>query len=206
MLLRHGLSGLIKPPATGGEFFTTGATGPYFADPSNVPANTEAIRYKVKLRLPSAVTLGGNNTSYMISLQTSQGFDFRLINLSGTWNFQVEKIEDGTGAQMLLQSNLTTMSQDTWYEFDVLADMAVDDLVWSVNGGGNTTVNFTAASNGVFQSTRLIGFLTSAEPFPAGIEFEYWEVYFRPVSGSESLHKRIAGNAADPWKSGGDAT
>lgn len=198
----------VAPPS----FYVQGTAGPYYIDPSNVPSNTEAIRYKMKFRFPTGSLTGATNTYYLLAAQESQGFDVRAFNNGGTWNLQVQKVEDGTGATMISQSMLDDpLDFDTWYTMDILADQAANELVWTRDGGAANTVAFSGASNGVFQSTRELSLASSSAGsfiLPVGVEIEYLEIYLRPVGGSESLHKRIdATNVnTDPWKAGTDAT
>jgi hypothetical protein len=190
--------GLGIPPVT---FFTQGATGPYFVDPSNVPAATSSVRYRIKFRIPNTVAA----TTGSLARIESQGFD---VELWGDRILNLEKIEDSAGTALEVNANLTVLSEDTWYELDITADHSADEYYWSLNGGSVTTTAYDAASTGTFSTAREVSFASNSSGInllPEGVEIEFYEVYFNGV-----LHKRIAGNAAtvnaDAWKAGGDAT
>jgi hypothetical protein len=200
---------------TEATFFTQGATGPYFVDPSNLPANTTAVRFIAKFRIPTGTSFPVLAALWNIE---SDSFD---VELWANNNITFEKLEDSTGTSLVgTNIALTTWANDTWYTLDMKADHTADEYTWSLNGSGPTTVAYSTASNGVFTSAREISFLatsTGTQLMHEGVEIEYLEVYLTTTgfdggngAGVEYLHKRIAGNAAtvnaDGWKAGGDAT
>ena len=73
--------------------FAMGATGPYFVDPANVPANTTRIRHEFEIFVPSSVA--EYNGGRILVAQESTGFDVDLYAIGGATYLQVERIEDG---------------------------------------------------------------------------------------------------------------
>lgn len=192
-------------------FFTMGATGPYFQDPVNVPANTTRIRWKFQIKVPAAVASvsGGRN----IFTQESNGFDLLLTTNAGATTIYIGKIEDGIFATVTPASvDLISGSRDIWYEIEIYADQVSKEAVFSINGAAPVTRAFTGAGNGVFQTGREISMCGSTAGtvlLHEGVQMAYIECYMT-TSGAETLRKRIAGNAAtvnaDAWKLGGNAT
>ncbi|WP_347311601.1 LamG-like jellyroll fold domain-containing protein [Defluviimonas sp. SAOS-178_SWC] len=186
--------------------FTTSATGPYFLNPINVPAGVSAITFAGRFRfsLPT-------NTTYILFSQTSTGFDVELMN---TGNLRVT-IEDGTGAKMLSSSIISTaLVSGVWYDIVCSADQVANVLRVAINGTLVATVPFTATGNGLFQSSRAIGFLgrnTGTLQYLGDVEYlRAW--YSATTTGAPPAatpFKEILGPAtvanADLWKLGADA-
>lgn len=204
------------PVVTPTTYFTAGATGPYFVDPSNVPANTTRIEFSAKIRMAAYPTSGTLN----LFTQSSTGCDLRVTYVSGgaSANWQMV-VEDGGGTNMVSASTSISAipALNTWFDVKYDVDQVAQTAKLYIDGVLTNTVPFSAApSPASFQSVRNISFLasiTGTSPIGsngvAPVDVEYVEAYFT-TGGVRSMRKRIAGNAAtvnaDSWKGGGSAT
>jgi hypothetical protein len=196
-------------PAAAAAFFTTAATGPYFLDPANVPANTTRIEFETAITINSYPTSGFT----LVFAQESLGCDLRLASLGG-----------GTGAEWRLNikdsSNTVLVSNvDTLVDLPALGTRMVVKVDADFGAGtarllidGSQVFSTALVGTGSFLSSREISFLAGSNggsPVGAGHQVEYLEAYFT-TSGTRTLRKRIEGNAAtvnaDPWKLGANAT
>ena len=191
----------------GAPSFRTSASGPYFVDPSNVPAGTTAITHAARIRFDA---LPGSTA--ILFAQASTGFDVELMN-SGSLRVT---IEDGTGLRVLNAATIATaLSAGVWYDLVCSADQVAKLFRVRVDGALVATVPFTTNGNGVFQSNRAVSFLArnSGTPQFEG-EVEFLKTWFSAtVDGSAPAgtpYKAVAGPAAvtnaDAWKLGADAT
>ena len=190
--------------------FAMGATGPYFVDPANVPANTTRIRHEFEIFVPSSVA--EYNGGRILVAQESTGFDVDLYAIGGATYLQVERIEDGTGKNLLSakQPFGVEVGRDTWFRGSVHVDLVTSELVTRSRDDAPVTTAL-AANSGTFQSNREISYFAMTNGnslLPEGVQVRFIETYFT-TGGVETLRKRIAGDAAtvntDPWKRGGDA-
>ena len=188
--------------------FTTASTGPYFWSPTNVPAGITAVTFAARFKLtamPSA--------TYIIFTQNNLGFDAEILN-NGTMRFT---IKDGAGVAVL-SANIVAAGilANVWYDIVCAADQTAKTLKVKINGVLVATVAFTTAGNGVFQSTRALGFLArnSASKLQFIGDVEYLKVW-HSVTGTGDAPltaplKLIVGPAAvanaDSWKLGINAT
>ena len=207
------VSAPVVAPST---YFTVGADGPYFVDPSNVPANTTRIEFEAKIRLGGYPTSSNNN----LFTQASTGCDLLIGSYDGgsyaKWKIGVE---DGTGTNMVSattgRSNVPSLN--TWFTVKYDVDQVAQTAKIYIDGTLTDTVAFSSTPTAAyFQTARNVSFFAStggAAPLgragAAPINVEYAEVYFT-TGGVRSLRKRIAGNAAtvnaDAWKTGTSAT
>lgn len=210
------ITGIVIDPPAGGTYFTTDTAAPtYFVDPTNVPAGTTHIQFKMKVRFN---TMPANQAR--IFAQESTGFDvffatgadpdatrLTLEDAGGTKKFSNHITQDSQGADVVLGTA-------AWYEITGAFDFAA-----GANGQWRLTVDGTAhpavdaastAGPQEFQSNREVSFFaqsSGANALPGGTDVEYFEVYF-----NTTLHKRLAGSDgaaalnADAWKRGGDLT
>ncbi|MDW4550099.1 LamG-like jellyroll fold domain-containing protein [Defluviimonas sp. D31] len=187
--------------------FATSATGPYFLDPVNLPAGTSARTFAGRFRVPALPT-----TTAILFTQVSTGFDVELMN-NGALRFTVE---DGAGTKMRSAHTVATaLAANVWYDLVCAADQVAAVLRVTINGALVATVPFTGSGNGVFQSTRALGFLARNN---ATLQFvgdvEYLRVWrSATVTGAAPAttpYKQILGPAsatnADAWKLGANAT
>lgn len=191
----------------GAPSFATGASGPYFYDPANLPAGTSAITYAGRFRFAS---LPGN--SAILFAQASTGFDVELMN---TGHLRLT-IEDGTGAKMLSGEIVTTgLVTGVWHEIVVSADQLAQIARVNIEGVTVATLPFTASGNGQFQTVRRLSFLARNNgTLQFEGEVEHLRAWFEVTAdGSQPVtppYKEITGPAAlanaDPWKLGADAT
>ena len=191
----------------GAPSFTTTATGPYFLNLANVPSGVSAITFAGRFRFTVPTS-----TTYILFAQTSTGFDVELMN-NGSLRVT---IEDGTGAKMLSSSIVpTALVSGVWYDIVCAADQVAKVLRVSINGALVATVPFTATGNGLFQSSRAIGFLGRNNGSLQYIgDVEYLRAWYSATSTgappATTPFKQILGPAgvanADPWKLGGNAT
>lgn len=180
------------------SFFTMTGTGPYYRDPSPVPANTTAIEYAGRIRIPTAVALSANT---YFATKVSTGMDLQIVASGGPY-FTL-KVEDGLGAAVY-NGGLSSFNKGEWLDFSIVADHAAAEVRSTINGVAQAAQPFTAASNGSFESTRevmLFAFNNATGILHAGIEVEFAEIYFT-TAGTRSLRKRIdASNwETDPWR------
>ena len=198
-------SGIVVTEPAGPETFTLTGTGPYFIDTAGIGSNVTRLEWSARIRL-----LGGTNCK--IFTQVSLGCDLDVIGGSGLMRLNVE---GGTGATLLSStgngSSMGTIPFGTWVDVGLDVDWVAGYGAVSLDGVEVARVTFTAAAP-YAQPGRQLGFLgmsTAASLPPSGTQVEWVEVY-KTVSGTRSLHKRIAGNAAtvnaDPWKQGTSAT
>ena len=190
----------------GAPSFTTTATGPYYLNPTNVPSGVSAITYAGRFRFTVPT-----NTTYILFTQSSTGFDVELMN-NGSLRVT---IEDGTGAKMLSSSVVpTALVSGVWYDIVCAADQVARLLRVSVNGTLVATVPFTATGNGLFQSSRAIGFLgrnNGSLQYVGDVEYlrAWHSVTGTGAPPATTPFKEILGPAsianADPWKLGADA-
>ncbi len=187
--------------------FTTAATGPYFWSPTNVPTGVTAVTFAARFKLPAMPT-----ATYIVFTQNNLGFDAEILN-NGTMRFTVK---DGAGVAVLSASIVATgILANIWYDIVCAADQTAKTLKVKINGALITTVAFTTAGNGVFQSTRALGFLArnSASKLQFIGDVEYLKVW-HSVTGTGDAPvtaplKQIVGPAAianaDSWKLGTNA-
>lgn len=188
--------------------FTTTATGPYFWSPTNVPAGTTAITFAARIRfttMPAA--------SQIVFTQNNIGFDAEVLN-NGTMRFT---IKDGAAVAVLSALVVATgIAANVWYDIVCAADQTAKTLKIRINGTLITTAAFTTTGNGVFQSTRALGFLArnSGSKLQFVGDVEYAKVW-HSVTGTGDAPavapvKQINGPAssanADSWKLGTNAT
>lgn len=213
-----GLNGIpVRPlPATsvlantlpaGTPKFTTSATGPYFVSPTNVPAGTSAITFAGRFRLPAMPS-----TSMILFSQGNLGFDIELLN-NGTLRANAR---DGAAVRTI--NNVTIpagLVANVWYDMICAIDQVAQNLKVSLNGSLISTVAFSVAGNGQFQSNRPLGFLarnTNTLQFVGDIE--YLRVWLSATglatAPAAAPLKQIVGPAslanADSWKLGANAT
>ena len=187
--------------------FTTSATGPYFLSPTNVPAGTSAITFAGRFRLSAMPT-----TSAMIFSQANAGFDVEILN-SG-----VLRTNARDGAAVKVLNNVLVSAGlviNVWYDILCAIDQVAQTLKISVNGNVISTVAFSAAGNGLFQSNRPLSFLarnTATLQFVGDVEYlRVWHSATgtgTPPAGAPV--KQILGPSsatnADGWKLGANAT
>ncbi|MEM7709152.1 MAG: hypothetical protein AAF264_00020 [Pseudomonadota bacterium] len=190
--------------------FAMGATGPYFVDSSNVPANTTRIRHDFEIFVPAGLSeySGGR----ILVAQESTGFDVELYAIGGATYVQVERIEDSGGSNLLSGKVRfdSPVERDTWFRGSIDADLAAGQLTMQALDRPATTTDL-AAGSGKFQSSREISYCGSSAGkllLPQGVRVRFFETHLT-TDGTETLRKRLAGDAAtvnaDPWKRGGDA-
>jgi hypothetical protein len=201
------------PAAVTAPFFTmpgaigsTPASGqnPRFTGQSDLPANTTGIRLRAKLRLPTGVSTPAQQ-NLMNFASTSA-----VIHITNTRRLRTT-LEDASGnARLLAQEFGPTLALDTWHEIDVLLDQTAGTVSGTIGGTAFTplVMNTTAGASS-FATNRLPTLLASSagvDPVTSGVQVEYLELSY-VSSGTESVIKRIEGNAAtvnaDAWKVSG---
>ena len=190
--------------------FTVSPTGPYFVDPSNVPAGTTRIECEARIRFASLPPSGN------ISLfeQESTGLQLGIAS-TGRWRVNVE---DGSGTQMLPVSyGAASVPAGTWMTVGYDVDMVARTARILVDGVVTDTFAFTGTpSPATFQSNREISFFATsgggskvAGLGVGSVECEYVNAWFT-TGGVRTLRKQISGSAAtvnaDAWKAGTDAS
>lgn len=187
--------------------FTTSATGPYFLSPTNVPAGTSAITFAGRFRMATMPA-----TSAMIFSQANAGFDIEILN-SGVLRANAR---DGAAVKVINNVLISTgLVANVWYDIICAIDQVAQTLKVSVNGTLISTVAFSAAGNGLFQSNRTLSFLarnTATLQFVG--EIEYLRVWYSATGSGTAPGgapvKQILGPAsvanADGWKLGANAT
>lgn len=193
-------------PATTPKF-TTSATGPYFADSINVAAGVTAITFGARFRVSSLPATG----TYILFSQGNTGFDVELMN-NGNLRFNVK---DGAGIKYLNNQVFAAgLAANTWYDLVCAANHSANNLKISINGTVST-VAYTAAGNGVFQSNRALSLLGRAGGTLQFVgEVEYVRVW-QSGTGTGTVptgtpYHSVVGPAAtanaDSWKFGANAT
>jgi len=193
---------------------TSGSPNTHFVDPSNVPASTTVIEYNLRVYVPTSGLTNG--TTYYLATQESTGCDLGFTVPGGggapTWRVNVED-NDGTNIISGVGNGAIAVNVllDQWFDVQLIVNAAAGTAELKVNGSSIWSLSGLTFSPASFQSTREIAFLATtsgATPAPVGTRFEYLEAYFT-TSGSRTLRKRIAGNAAtvnaDGWKAGSNA-
>ncbi|MEL6734845.1 MAG: hypothetical protein AAFO98_03040, partial [Pseudomonadota bacterium] len=194
--------------SSGPAYFTATGTGPYFADPNNIPANTSVIRHVFEFRIPASLTLP---SSTFLAAVGSQGFDLRII-ASGGGRVNLQRVEDSSGAEMVPSTTLyNTIPRDTWLTLEVAADQTLEEIRATLTGDSPVTIPFTGTSSGAFPSVRSLNLMSSsAGGFLAanGFEVARIETYFT-TNGTETQRVAISGDAATvnahPWRQGDPA-
>ncbi len=193
-------------PATAASF-ATGATGPYFLDPVNVPAGVTGITFAARFRVPALPSSG----TVILFAQAAISCDVELMN-SGSLRLNVK---DGAGVKTLNNYILAAgIAAGVWYDLVVATDHVAHNVIVAINGSVVATVPFITNGNGVFQSNRALSFLARNN---ATLQFigdvEYARVW-HSVTGAGTLpaaapYKAITGPAAlanaDAWKLGANA-
>ena len=192
----------------GTDFFTVRPTGPYYADPDNVPANTTRIEYEMRIRLG-----GTGSGTVTLAAQESTGCDIQIGFPSGVWRCVVE---DGDGTKMISGassfSDIPPMGE--WFKLVFDLNFATNDARIIVNDVVVDRIPFIAAASPAnFQSGRGISFFATSSGGSAAagagvgtVDCEYVQAHFT-TGGTRTLRKRIdAANVnSDPWKRGDDA-
>ncbi len=204
---------VVTVTSASADFWTQGATGPYFVDPVNVPNPTSRIRHRWRCRVPTTIGLPTGNRAF--AAQESNGFDVQgNFATAGIFRVTVTKLEGPSGETLARTGSiaLEDLPRDTWITLEVDCNMIAGTIRGYRDGVLTGTETFTPPADPRFQGGREISFMAwsaGQNLLPAGLEFEFIESWFTDGTGAESLRKRITGNAAtvnaDPWKAGGDA-
>jgi len=154
-----------------------------FADPANVPASTTRIRFRARLRWVPAPGAG-----VLLFAQESTGCD---LTVSGTV-FRMT-VEDGAGLAVITAFNtpVTIPTDGLFHTIEYDVDQVAQTATLTIDGTPFVKA-FTAAGNGLFQSSRevsMLGNTLGSANWPAS-DFEFLEVFFT-TSGVETLRKRI---------------
>ncbi|MCB2136841.1 MAG: hypothetical protein KDE08_12995 [Rhodobacteraceae bacterium] len=187
--------------------FTTSSGGPYFIDPANLGGGVTAMTFSTRFivdALPS--------TTFILFTQANVGFDVELMN-SGHLRINVK---DGAGTKVLGPTVVAAgLGAGIWYDLVVAADQVAQVAHIRVNGTLIAALPFTTAGNGVFQSSRAIGFLARGSGALQTVGQVEWLKVWKSVSGAglepvTTPFKAIAGSLAavnaDPWKLGANAS
>lgn len=194
------------------EFFTMSATGPVFVDPEDIPANTTAMEYEVRMQLSAPFP---NGTIALVAAQASTGCDLRPIGSTTTTRWTVVA-EDGGGTNMISStgngSTGVALPVGEWFTANLLVDQVAGTARLLQGGVEVWSTTFTPAL-AYFQTIRrlsILGNTGGGNRLPEGVQIEYVRIWLT-TGGTRTLRKEIAGNAvtvnADPWKlpASGDA-
>jgi hypothetical protein len=177
-----------------------GATPGRFAATANVPPGTSRITFRGKWYWPTG-TLAINQKIFSIlslggDLETHLNNDFRIA------------VEDGTGAAVIPGSTYAGFGglvENQWFDIVFDIDQVAQVVLLTINGN-LYTVPFATGGNGVFQSSRPVGFFAVSNGTNAaapGVRGSDLSVEYDGV-----LHKAISNDPAvanlDPWKLGGN--
>ncbi|MFN6951879.1 MAG: hypothetical protein ACK4NE_04720, partial [Albidovulum sp.] len=199
---------LVNTLPAAAQAFATGATGPYFLDPANVPAGTTQITYAARFRLNALPPTG----SYILFAQAGSSFDVEILN---NGSIRVN-LRDSATVKVITNGLVAAgLTGGIWHDVVCSADMAAQVCRVRLNGTLLATLPFSTPGTGFFASNRAISFLARNN---ATLQFigsvETLKAWFGAMpDGSEPVtaaYKSITGPAAvanaDPWKLGANAT
>lgn len=192
--------------------FALTASGPYFRDPVNVPANTTRIKWSGRYLVPAGTTNRGV-VQYMFtqeSLGFDTRFDIRSTPVETTLYISSVETNDNISVTPAAPTTIARAPLDTWIDFEVYCDQIDAEVVAIFNGGFPQVMPFSGPSTGSFTAGREVSMFASTagtSMMPAGVVFEYIECEFT-TNGVTTLRKRIdASNVnTDPWRVSGAAT
>jgi hypothetical protein len=212
-------SGTVTEDAPGDEFWTQGATGPYFVDPDNLGTGVAQLRMVAEIYAPSSLASAG---AFRLFNQGA-GDDNRvpIVFEASTYRVRMVGVRADGGAYPTLTPStgsfgggMETLAYDQWNTIDILVDMV---------GGGSPAITATLNGSSAGLSAVTIGSNTGTlrgaaqwsmlaetgggSVVPSGLRVRKLELY---KNGSGTAHKSITGDAtdanADAWKTGGEAT
>jgi hypothetical protein len=181
-------------------FFTLAGTGPVFAQPNALAANTTKIEHEILMFVPSTAVFSG--TKFLFS-QASTAFDIAIFDGTVT----IRLAENSAGGSVVPDTSTLSLSypKNSWFTLKYAIDHAAQLFTASINSNAPITEAFSASGTGISQTRSIayFGYTNNTNHPPAGIRVAYVQTHLTS-GGVRSLLKRIEGNAAtvnaDVWK------